>query len=350
MFEIDAPEEISPGSYDRRLARGWFRTGSFLARASILCIEDTLREVVHIRLPLARHRPSKSRRRLIRRNRGRFRCEIGPARVDAARCDLYEQMKPRFVSPIARDLEPLVFGLEPRIFDTRECAVYDADELVAVSYFDVGRASFASMLGLHAPEYARFGLGIYTMLEEIDAARASGARFYYPGFIVPGLAGFDYKLSLGEVQFLGTDGRWRRRARVPKDSPGAARLLEGLAAAERALHCVGVAGVIRLYQGFGLGYVDELEGAYLRGPAHVQLVPTGTRDDLLIVEFEPTDARYSLIRAEPDPTIDLLEEFDPFLSPPNSETQALRLLEVLARSPSEHEIARALRAQLDAGG
>ena len=66
MFEIQAPEEMPPGAYDRLLAGGWFRTAEFVARSSILCVEDTLREVAHVRLPLADHRLSKSRRRLLR--------------------------------------------------------------------------------------------------------------------------------------------------------------------------------------------------------------------------------------------------------------------------------------------
>lgn len=88
-----------------------------------------------------------------------------------------------------------------------------------MSYFDVGRESLASLLGLYDPAYARFGLGIYTMLEEIEFARARELRFFYPGYVVPGLRSFEYKLELGPVQVLGEDGGWSARAVSAQSAP-----------------------------------------------------------------------------------------------------------------------------------
>ena len=39
-------------------------------------------------------------------------------------------------------------GFAGTVFDTREVCVYDGDRLIAVSYFDLGEQSMASLLGL----------------------------------------------------------------------------------------------------------------------------------------------------------------------------------------------------------
>jgi arginine-tRNA-protein transferase len=345
-FEIDFPETLSPGAYDRMLSRGWFRTGSFLARVSILCLNGTLRESVHIRIPLARYAPPKSRRRLLRRNRQRFRTEIGPARIDEARCALYEKMKPRFVGPITRDLETALFGPGPRWFETYECAVYQQEQLVAVSYFESGRSSVASLLGLHDPDFARFGLGIYTMLEEIEVARQFGNRFFYPGSIIPGLPGFDYKLGFGPVQFLGSDGRWRHRANAPRRSPRAEALMQRLQAVESALSETDHPAVLRLYPAYPLGHIDELGGAYLSEPAHVQVRTATPSAGCFTVEYDLHTDSYLLAFAEPDPEIDLYEECDPVTTPANTERRARRYQRRVSRSTSPLGIASALEADL----
>lgn len=342
VFFADVPREMSPAEYDRRMAEGWFRSGSVLFQADLLCIDDRIRGVVQIRLPLNTDRPGRERRRSLRRNRERFRVEFGPARVDADRQRLYDRTKRRFMSFVLADLEPLVFGENQGVFDTRECAVYDGDRLVAVSYFDVGSEAVASQLGLHDPDYARFGLGKYTLFEEIEWAREQGAAYLYPGYLVPGLPRFDYKLSIGAVQYL-EKTRWRRRAAPPARVPAAERYTRRVDRLVDAFRSARIPVEVQLYSGFFLATLPELEALrFVDGLVHLSL--HARRDSGLPVIAQPTleGSGFELLEAIVEPDLDLVDGYEPLEEGAERyEVRALRRVRTLAVSESAREIAAA---------
>lgn len=356
MFEVELLHRISPELLDRRLAAGWFRVGPLMMRADVMPIEDEIQGLLHIRLPLDAPTKSRSLRRLLRRNRERLRCEIGPPRIDAASCRLYEATKPRFTGFVCSELQSLVYG-EPFVHVERlECRVLDGDRLVAVSYFDVGERAIASQLALHDPDYARYGLGFYTMLEEIEYARSTGRRFFYPGYVVPGMDSFDYKLRIGDVQYLDRAGRWRRRARPPVRVRRAERHRSRVAALGRALAQAGVPHGLRFYPGFWMGRVPEIPsppGGYLRHEVHFRCGgdgdhgDPGDEGDRLVVEYDAEADLFVSSHARVDHGIDLLTGIDPFSDRHGlQEVRALAYVHELARSASAREIARAVRRAL----
>ena len=358
MFEVELHERISPDLLDRRLAAGWFRVGSLLMRADLMPIEGRILGLVHIRLPLEEPPVSRSQRRRLRRNRARFRCEIGPARIDAASRRLYEATKPRFTGFVCSELRHVVYG-EPVVDVERlECRVLDGDRLVAVSYFDVGETAISSQLALHDPDYARHGLGFYTMLEEIEHARETGRRFFYPGYVVPGMSGFDYKLAIGDVEYMDASGRWRRRDRPPVRMRRAERHRSRVAALGRALARAGIPHGLRVYPGFWMGRMPELPapaGGYLRHEVHFRCgAVNGDEAHRLVVEYDGDDDVFVMSRARVDDSIDMLTGIDAPGGEPGlqqvqevQEVQALVYVRELARGTSAQEIARAARHSLD---
>ncbi len=350
MFEIDAPTVLSPEDLDARLAAGWFRSGPMMVRSDLLCLDHRVRGLVNLRLPLDDHRHRRSHRRTLRRAREHFRCEIGEARVDAERRRLYREMKPRFMSFVSSELEPLVLGRGPHPFDSYECAVYEDDRLVAVSYFDLGREGMVSQLGLYDPAYRRFGLGTYTMLEEIEFGIERGMRFYYPGYVVPGVPAFDYKTRLGDVQYLDGSGRWRRRARPPRRAAAAERHDTRLRALRGALDAAALAYETRLYPGFPLAKLDpqgEHPPHYLRGLVVVRLDAAPDEGGPLVIEYLHDRDEFVLSRIGVDHEIDLLEGMDPVDHFPDVyDFRALFYREILIATDRPKEIVRAAAARL----
>jgi arginyl-tRNA--protein-N-Asp/Glu arginylyltransferase len=344
---------MSGDELDRRLEEGWFRSGPFFMRADLLYLEDKIRGLVSVRLPLDREAASRSRRRVLRRNRERFRCEVGPARVDSERERLYRATKHRFMGFVSSELAPLVFGLEPELVDTHECCVYDGHRLVAVSYFDMGEVSIASQLALHDPEFARYGLGFYTMLEEIEFARARGLRHFYPGYVVPGLPSFDYKLRIGDVQYLGDSGRWRRRAGPPRRGRSLDRNHGRIEKLQRALEAESVPHEFFLYPGFVLGRVESpglFKTSYLRNMAHFRCGSEGEGGSALVIEVDEEESSFVLSWVVVDDTVDVLEGLDSFDSLSGSyELRALEYRSVLHRSSSVQMVARTARSELGLG-
>lgn len=270
QIQADIPEYVSPEELDERLAAGWWRTGSLMLRTSLLHLGRRMHEVVHLRAAIGRPSSSRSARRVLRRNRARFRVVVGPAVVDDARRALYAKTRPRFMGPVMDELGDLALPERREAFDTREVAVYDGDALVAVSYFDVAERSVAGILGLYDPAYARCSLGRFTMLEEIEWARAADCHYYYPGYVVPGVPAFDYKLDLEALEFLGRDGHWRPLLAPPPISSRVERLEERLDAVLAGLARRGHPARKVIYPAFWLGRWPRANRRFLAGQRHLQ--------------------------------------------------------------------------------
>lgn len=307
-IEADIPDFMPPERMDDRLASGWWRTGSLMLRTSLLHLGDALHEVVHIRSRLDRAPPSRSGRRLLRRNRLRFDVEVGPATVDDARRALYAKTRSRFIGPIMDELRDLALPEDPAAFHTHEVAVYDGDALVAVSYFDVGGDSVASILGLYDPAYRRDSLGRFTMLEEMRWARARGCRLYYPGYVVPGVPTFDYKLGLGALERLTPRAGWQPLDGPPQISTRV-RYLEGrLGRVESLLVERGHAPRKRIYPAFWLGRWANAPRRFVGGQRHLQCVEhaSGGQTRVLVVDHLTDRDVFVIGWTRP------LEDIDPF--------------------------------------
>ena len=91
------------------------------------------------------------------------------------------------------------------VFNSQEICIYHEEKLVACSFFDLGKKSLTSIVGIYHPDYQKDSLGFYTMLLEIEYGVQQGYDYYYPGYLVPYYPKFDYKTRIGkpeEVEFF----------------------------------------------------------------------------------------------------------------------------------------------------
>lgn len=203
MFaEKHYPEKLQPQELDAYLARGWYRMGQSIFTTHYLCFSDQFYSAIWVRLPLEGYQYSKSLRKIIRRNTERFKTVFNKSQLTYEKEQLYQRYKASFPGLLAPTLkESLLDGEEFNIYQTYEVNVYDGSRLVATSFFDVGKTSAASILGIYDPEYSIHSLGLYTMLMEIEYCLQNKMLFFYPGYIVPNYARFDYKLRIGETEY-----------------------------------------------------------------------------------------------------------------------------------------------------
>ena len=66
--------------------------------------------------------------------------------------------------------------------------------LIAVGYFDLGKNSITGILNFYDPDYKKYSLGKYLILQKIDYAAANSIAFYYTGYLSTAISKFDYKL------------------------------------------------------------------------------------------------------------------------------------------------------------
>ena len=110
----------------------------------------------------------------------RFTVTYGHAQPNANKEALYAQHKARFKGFIHNTLtDYLSAGFQGTVFDTREVCVYDGDRLIAVSYFDLGEQSMASLLGCTTSRTANKP-GTYTLLKEAEYGKRTGRKWFYP--------------------------------------------------------------------------------------------------------------------------------------------------------------------------
>ncbi len=204
------PEYISHQELDEYLARGWYRMGQTIFTTQFLCFEEAFYSAIWIRQDLEGYQFRKSLRKIIRRNSDRYRSVFRPFQLNREAEMLYQRYKRQFDGVLAPTLrDSLLDGDTYNIFDTYEFAVYDKDRLIAISYFDLGEQSIASIMGIYDPLYQKDSLGIYTMLMEVAFGIQNNYRYYYPGYVVPGYARFDYKLRVGNANYFDIrSGQW----------------------------------------------------------------------------------------------------------------------------------------------
>jgi leucyl-tRNA---protein transferase len=268
----------------------------------MLCLEGDLHSVINVRVTLENYAFSRSLRRIYNRGQRQFRIEIGLARVDEQREALYANHKRRFKGFIFESLEEFLFaGISRYLFDTHEVAIYEGEKLVAVSYFDIGQQAIASLLGLYVAGYPRHSLGVLTMLHEMQYAQQQEARFYYPGYVLRGYPGFDYKLRLGSIQYYNWAGRWRPLDRIGEEEFVAETLKRSIKVAEIHLRDAGIAYRRLVYPFFSVGYLGMMEEEFVRGALCLEIWPNMHEDQLMwLLEYNLEDQIYQLSRVRTD--------------------------------------------------
>jgi len=180
---------------DEYLADGWFRSCQCMYRQQILYLTDGLYSPVRIRLELPNYEFRKSLRKINKKVKENFRVEIkkGGHPGEAEKEFLYTHFKERLTGYLSPTLKKYLWGeRDSNVFETYEVLIYDEEELVAVSFFDLGQDSIASILGIYHQDYESYSLGFYTMLAEIEFGKKEGFQYYYPGYVIP-------KLSIDEL-------------------------------------------------------------------------------------------------------------------------------------------------------
>lgn len=195
VFEEMVVEQALPDQMDRLWAQGWRHFGSSFFRYSLsLGPEEEIQYIQPLRLELAAFQPSKSQRRVLRKNED-VALRVVPARVDAEREAMFFRHRDRFVYNIPDSLRTFIPSAKPAT-EPCECRCVEArvdGRLVAVSYFDVGAEAVSSVYAMFEPEEEKRGLGTLTMLHEIAWAKAQGKRWLYPGYATVQPGHYDYK-------------------------------------------------------------------------------------------------------------------------------------------------------------
>lgn len=215
MSDIDEGgllDEAPPGLMDQLWADGWRHFGNQFFRYSRMVGEDgSFLTVQPLRIPLADFQPSKSQRRILRRN-GDVEVSVVPASVDDERESLFLKHRDRFTANVPESLTDFISSPEPARLPCR-CVSVEVrlrGLLIAVSYLDVDVTSVSSVYAVFNPAEARRGLGVLTLIEEVHWARSQGKRWLYPGYATLEPSVYDYKKTFRPIEWFDWRGEWRK--------------------------------------------------------------------------------------------------------------------------------------------
>jgi len=203
-------DRVSPDQLDVLLAKGWRHFGTQFFKYSYGFYELDVRLVVPLRIRLKDFSLSKSQRRVYKKNDG-LQVVIRPIEITPEAEALFDIHKERFKSGVPESIYDFLSDEPARMpCEANEIAVYDDDRLAALSYFDVGAASNSGIYAMFDPADSARGLGIFTMLKEIEYAIETGKEFYYQGYSYEGNSFYDYKKRFRGSEAFDWNGQWER--------------------------------------------------------------------------------------------------------------------------------------------
>jgi arginyl-tRNA--protein-N-Asp/Glu arginylyltransferase len=201
-------DAVTPGQIDRLLADGWRHFGTHFFRYNLGVYEGEIRRVLPLRIRLSEFKLSKSQRRVLRRNED-LEVMIRPISLTPETIALFDRHKMRFRSGVPSSIYDFL-SADP---STLPCQAFELNvrqdgKLVAASFFDVGETSVSSIYGIFEPTETARGLGIFTMLKEIEFALGEGKELYYHGYAYEGESFYDYKKRFSALEEFDWEGNW----------------------------------------------------------------------------------------------------------------------------------------------
>lgn len=198
--ECGLAERVTPASMDALWSQGWRHQGALFFRYSHCVMHGVEHDIIPLRIDLAGFTMSKSQRRVWRRNED-LRWEVEPAVLDDAMHAMFQRHSQRFTENVPTRLEDFL-GPEPAHAPGTCLAVkaFLGNELIAVSFVDVGARAASSVYAIFEPEHQKRGLGTLTLLKEIEWARAAGKCFLYHGYGTRAPGPYDYKRQFASIE------------------------------------------------------------------------------------------------------------------------------------------------------
>lgn len=105
-------------------------------------------------------------------------------------------------------------AVRTHIVEYRHTAADKRGKLAAAALVDSLSDGLSLVYSFFDPEMADRSLGVYTILDHVQQARAAGYAFVYLGYWIKGSAKMDYKARFTPLQHL-IGGRWREAGDAP---------------------------------------------------------------------------------------------------------------------------------------
>ena len=200
--------------YEEMINSGWRRSGTFFYQNHCPGCD----ECRPIRVPVEQFTPSKSQRRVLRRNQD-VEVEV---HANAYSEEIFQLYKRYQEERHGKDETSGVSGFRRFLCDSAVTTVQmhyrKNGTLLGVGWVDELSDGLSSVYFVFDPEESRRSLGTFSIMKEIERARALGMRWHHLGFYVRDSRKMSYKANFQPYELL-INGSWVRQ---PSNHPYAA--------------------------------------------------------------------------------------------------------------------------------
>ncbi len=211
-LEIAAP--MSPDMHQSFIDVGFRRSGRVIYKPTC----PGCKRCIPIRVPVNTFHPSRSMRRICRRNTD-ITVEPGALRADARKHDLFVRyLDSQHDGTMSADYDDFEQFLYESPTPTDELLYYAGRRLVGVSIVDRLAEGLSSVYMFFDPAERKRSLGTYSIIYEIQLCRESGFAYYYLGYWVPGSKTMAYKARFWPAEVLDAANQWIPLADWESDS------------------------------------------------------------------------------------------------------------------------------------
>jgi len=196
---------MGPLAYQELMDAGYRRNGHLIYRPD--CV--SCHECVSLRVPVADFVPSRSQRRVLRRNAD-VNVRIGPPDCTEEKYRLFRKyLRHQHDGTMSDSRQDFIDFLYRSPIDTWELEYRVGKRLVAVGIVDVCPRSLSSVYFYFDPAEARRSLGVFGALYEIGRCAELGLPYWYVGYYIRDCRRMNYKARFRPYELLGPDGTWR---------------------------------------------------------------------------------------------------------------------------------------------
>lgn len=193
---------------DELSLRGFRRSQSVAYRPSC----PTCAACLSTRIPVDQFRPSRSQRRIVKRNAALTRRLCAPWATEAQYRLFRRYLDARHGDGGMAEMDSAEFAamIEETPVRSRvvEYARHEDADPVAACLTDVTSDGLSMVYSFFDPDAAESSLGAYMILDHIELAREANLPYVYLGYWVPGSPKMDYKATFRPFEVF-LRGRWR---------------------------------------------------------------------------------------------------------------------------------------------
>ncbi len=196
QFSYFLASDLNQEDLSLLLAQGWRKFGWYYFRPACFgCLACT-----PLRIPTASFCPSRSQRRVARKN-SRLRMIFGPLAFSQRVYEIYRDHALQRFGQSSTEEDFLLNFFTPSC-PALQSQIYVDDTLVGVGFLDRGENCLSSVYFAFDPHYAELNLGTFSILQEIAYARSQGLSWYYLGYYVRDCQRLAYKDAFRPRQYF----------------------------------------------------------------------------------------------------------------------------------------------------